>query len=162
MGRKGKYGYWISEEGLLLVGGWSKDGLTEKEISEKIGINPDTLNEWKNRFPEFSDAIKKNKEWADRRVENSLFKRATGYEYVEETQELRFDKNTGEYVLKTTKRVKKHMPPDTTAQIFWLKNRKPASWRNNPENGRQEAQGDDGFLNALNGTAEEDWSDEAT
>lgn len=78
VGRKGKFEYWLSEDGLLLVEGWARDGLTEADIAHNIGISVSTLNEWKNRFSEFSTVLKQTKEVVDRRVENALYKKAMG------------------------------------------------------------------------------------
>ncbi|WP_148458993.1 transposase [Anaerostipes faecis] len=116
---KGKYKEWLEPEGLLKIEGWACDGLIDEQIAQNIGINPATLYEWKKRYPEISKALKKGKEVVDRQVENALLKRALGYEY---------DEITTEYG-KETKRVTKQVVPDTTAQIFWLKNRKPDQWR---------------------------------
>ncbi|MBR2528823.1 MAG: helix-turn-helix domain-containing protein [Blautia sp.] len=163
-GRKGKYEYWLSEEGLALVEGWARNGLTNKQIAQNIGINESTLCDWANKFSEFSNAIKTSKEVADIQVENALHKRATGYKYTETVEELRFDKATGEYKLTVVKQTTKEMPPDTVAQIFWLRNRKPKDWRNDPEKAHaiDDQKADDGFIDALNGTAAEDWEDESS
>lgn len=126
---RGKYVQWCEPESLLLIEGWARDGLTNEQIAHNIGVNIDTLFEWRKRFPEISEALKNGREVADRTVENALYKKATGYEYEEVTEELRFDKATGEKRMVVTKRVKKIVPPDTVAQIFWLKNRKPGEWR---------------------------------
>lgn len=126
---RGKYVQWCEPESLLLIEGWARDGLTNEQIAHNIGVNIDTLFEWRKRFPEISEALKNGREVADRAVENALYKKATGYEYEETTEELRFDKATGEKRMVVTKRVKKTVPPDTVAQIFWLKNRKPGEWR---------------------------------
>lgn len=128
---KGKYQYWIEPDGLLLIQGWARDGLTDDDIAREIGISRSTLSEWKLRFPDISDALKKSKEIVDFEVENALLKRALGYRYTEVTTETRFDMEGNEYEYKRT--VEKEMPPDTTAQIFWLKNRKPAQWRDKPQ-----------------------------
>lgn len=122
-GRKGKYQEWLTPEGLLKIEGWARDGLTDEQIARNIGITPKTLYEWKNRFRELSEALKKGKEVVDRQVENALLKRALGYKYDEITYE------NG----KETKRVTKEVQPDTTAQIFWLKNRRPDKWRDRKE-----------------------------
>lgn len=116
---KGKYIDWIEPEGLLKLEGWARDGLVDEQIAQNIGIAASTLYEWKNQYPEISEALKKGKEVVDRQVENALLKRALGYEY---------DEITTEYG-KETKRVTKQVVPDVTAQIFWLKNRKPDQWR---------------------------------
>ena len=81
---KGKYNEWITESGLQIIEQWARDGLTEEQIAGNIGICRDTLNEWKNRFPAISDAIKKGKAPVDFQVENALLKRARGYEYLAE------------------------------------------------------------------------------
>ena len=139
---KGKYEYWLTKDGLTLIAGWARNGLTDEQIAKNIGIHCGTLYDWKKKHAEISEALKKTKEIADTEVENALFRRATGYDYTEETRERRFDKITGEYELVTTKTVKKHMPPDTAAAIIWLKNRRPGQWR---EKG-QEAQNTDGVV----------------
>ena len=123
MARKGKYEDWITPEGLLKIEGWARDGLTDEQIAANIGIRAGTLYDWKNRFSDISEALKKGKEVVDRQVENALLKRALGYTYAEITHE------DGE----ETKRVIKEVVPDTTAQIFWLKNRKPEVWRDKRE-----------------------------
>ncbi len=119
MARKSKY----DPDKLLLVEGWARDGLVEAQIAHNLGIHIDTLQEWKKRYPAFSSALKRGKEVVDREVENALYKRAMGYSYDEVTYE------AGEEV----KRVTKVALPDVTAQIFWLKNRKPVEWRDKQE-----------------------------
>lgn len=128
-GSHGKYGAWIAPEGLLKIQGWARDGLSDKQIAHNIGITQTTLYEWQKRFPELSEALKKGKEVVDREVENALLKRAMGYEYDEVTQEPVTDKDTGITEMRVTKRVTKQIVPDVTAQIFWLKNRKPEEFR---------------------------------
>lgn len=128
-GRRGKYEDWLTEDGLLKVQGWARDGLSNEQIAHNIGINKDTLYEWQKRFSDFSDALKKGKEVVDREVENAMLKRALGYEYDEITQEPVTDKDTGITEMRVTKRVTKQIVPDVTAQIFWLKNRKPNEFR---------------------------------
>ena len=119
---KGKYHEWLEPEGLLKIEGWARDGLIDEQIAYNIGITRETLSQWKNKYSDISDALKKGKEVVDRQVENALLKRALGYKYeeikTEETEE-------GKKVTVTIKEV----VPDTTAQIFWLKNRKPDQWR---------------------------------
>ena len=128
-GSHGKYGAWIAPEGLLKIQGWARDGLSDKQIAHNIGITQTTLYEWQKRFPELSETLKKGKEVVDREVENALLKRAMGYEYTEVTQEPVTDKDTGVTEMRVTKRVTKQIVPDVTAQIFWLKNRKPEEFR---------------------------------
>ncbi|WP_404333636.1 helix-turn-helix domain-containing protein [Planococcus rifietoensis] len=82
---KGKYLEWATEEGLALLSGWARDGLTDEQIAHNIGISRSTLNEWKKRYPDISDTLKRGKEVVDRIVENSMIKNATGYDYEEVT-----------------------------------------------------------------------------
>jgi transcriptional regulator with XRE-family HTH domain len=124
---KGKYEYWITDDGLLLLSGWARDGLTDEQIAKNMHISAATLYNWKRDHLEILEALKKSKEIADTEVENALFKRALGYNFTEVKTETDIEGN--ERVTKTIK----HMAPDTTAQIFWLKNRKSSKWRANPE-----------------------------
>ena len=124
---KGKYQQWLEPEGLTLLEGWARDGLTDEQIAGNIGINTSTLYDWKNKFSEISEALKKGKEVVDIQVENALLKRALGYDF-QETRVEKSDKD-GTKIIQTLK----HIPADTTAQIFWLKNRRPDKWRDKPE-----------------------------
>ena len=81
----------------MLLEGWARDGLTDEQIATNMGICRDTLIQWKKKFPDISDTLKKGKEVVDYQVENALLNKARG--------------------------------GDTTALIFWLKNRKPEKWR---------------------------------
>lgn len=112
-----------------MIEGWARDGLTEEQIAANMGISRSTLSEWKKKHSDISDTLKRGKEVVDRQVENALLKRALGYRYKETTKELVTDKDTGYSELVITKVVEKEVHPDTTAQIFWLKNRKPSIWR---------------------------------
>lgn len=129
-GRIGLFEDWISEDGLTTIEGWAREGLTDKQIAEeKIGINQSTLCEWKKRFPQLAEALKKGKAPVDTKVENALLKRALGYDYEEVTTEITEVDGTQRKIIK---KVKKHVVPDTTAQIYWLSNRRPDRWRRNP------------------------------
>lgn len=134
---KGKYLEWISDEGILKIEGWARDGLTDEQIAQNMGIRRQTLYDWKKKYPDISDALKRGKEVVDRQVENALLKRALGYRYDETTYEqVAVKDNDGKIVghqLQPTKVVTKQVAPDTTAQIFWLKNRKPIGWRDKKE-----------------------------
>lgn len=108
---------------LILVESWARDGLTDEQIAKNLGIGIRTFYEYKEKYPQFSQSLKRGKEVVDTEVENALLKRALGYTYDEETYEELSDGTS------KSKTVTKHMPGDTTAQIFWLKNRKPGVWR---------------------------------
>lgn len=124
---------WESEHGIILIEGWARDGLSEEQISHNMGISQSTLKRWKKESKRIQSALKKNKAVADRIVENSLFKRANGFEYTETTEERILNPQTGQFEMVVTKKVNKVVLPDTTAQIFWLKNRKPDVWRDKRE-----------------------------
>lgn len=94
---KGKYEKWLKEENLLLLEGWARDGLTDEQIAKNIGITVSTFYEWKKKYSEISQSLKKGKEVVDYEVENALLSSA--------------------------------LEGNTTAQIFWLKNRRPDKWR---------------------------------
>lgn len=119
---KGKYKYWISPEGLLQLEAWARDGLIDEQIAHNMDIAPSTLYAWKKDYPEISESLKKGKAVIDIQVENALIKRALGYEYDEVKEKYEY----GDCTEKTI--TKKHIVPDTTAQIFWLKNRKFKEW----------------------------------
>lgn len=126
---------------LLLIEAWARDGLTDEDIAKKLDISTASLYNYKRDHVEFLEALKSSKEEADIIVENSLYKRALGYEFEEVTQEPLYNSISGEPILNedgspkiaVTKIVRKQVVPDTTAQIFWLKNRKPQSWRDKQE-----------------------------
>ncbi len=130
---RGKYKEWLEPEGLLKIEAWARDGLINEQIAHNIGIRRETLTDWCNKYPNIANALKKGKEVPDIEVENSLYKRAVGYNYVEVTKELKLNPSTGQYEMMITKEVTKHVVPDTTAEIFWLKNRKPDVWRDKQE-----------------------------
>ena len=130
---KGKYEKWLEPDNLTRLQAWAREGLTDEQIAKNMGIAAQTLYDWKKKFPEISESLKESKEVVDAMVENALLKRALGYEYDEITEEPRFDKKTGKMEMTVTKKVRKKVLPDTTAQIFWLKNRKPDLWRDKPE-----------------------------
>ena len=93
----GKYKDWLTDEGLTLISGWARAGLSNEKIAKNIGVNISTFYAWQKKHEEFSEVLKKSKEVADFEVENALYKSA--------------------------------LEGNTTAQIFWLKNRMPDKWR---------------------------------
>lgn len=98
-------------------------GAIDKDLAEFFEVNEDTINEWKKVHPEFSESLKEAKEALDAKVERSLFERATGYSHPD----TKFA--TFEGTISDSQEFTKHIPPDTTAAIFWLKNRQPTKWR---------------------------------
>lgn len=102
-------------------------GSTDREIAEYLDIHVSNLYRWKARYPELSEAMKAGKEAADDRVERAMFGRAVGYDH--DAVKIFYDKEAGvveaPYV--------EHHPPDVTAAIMWLKNRRPDKWRDKQE-----------------------------
>ncbi len=103
-----------------------KLGATDVEIADFFGVDVRTLYRWKAEFDEFCQALKIAKAEADDRVERSLYARANGYEHNE--VDIRVIDGR---IVQTP--IRKYYPPDTTAAIFWLKNRKPVDWRDKQE-----------------------------
>ena len=103
-------------------------GATDKELADFFGVAESTLNKWKEDHPEFSESLKEGKGLADAEVADKLYKRATGYEHA--AVKIVANANSGqEHIVHYTERY----PPDTTAAIFWLKNRRPDLWRDKTE-----------------------------
>lgn len=135
---KGKYAEWLTGDKLLLLEAWARDGLTDEQIAHNMGVAYSTLKEWKNKYSAFSAALKKGKEVVDIQVENALLKTATGYhEKVRKAIKLKTVRQDGhkkieeervEYVEEDV-----FVPGNVTAQIYWLKNRKPDQWREKPQ-----------------------------
>jgi hypothetical protein len=106
--------------------GLAEQGLTDQEIADELGISVRSLNLYKSKHPEFAAALRMGKAGPDERVEQSLFQRATGYE----VDEIDIRVANGEIVQTP---IRRKYPPDVTAAIFWLKNRRPDIWRDRRE-----------------------------
>mgnify|MGYP000868344682 CR=1 FL=1 len=135
MAYRNKYEYWRTEEGLTLLAGWARRGLIDEDIAHNIGIVPQTLCEWKKKYAEIGEALKSGKEVADIIVENALYRKATGYKTTEVSYKADKDGN-----MIPVSAVEKDVPPDTTAQIYWLKNRRPDLWRDRRKEEESETQ----------------------
>lgn len=120
MGRPSDY----SEEYVVHAEKLARLGAVDIEIADFFGVTVRTLYSWKNQYPEFLHALKAGKEEADNRVERSLFQRACGYE--QDTVKIFMPAGADAPVMAPYREV---IAPDTTACIFWLKNRKPDEWR---------------------------------
>lgn len=121
-GRPTKY----TPENLNMVRMLAKLGATNQEMAEALNVTLSTFHLWRNTHEEFSDAIKVGKDAADDRVAESLYQRAMGYSHPE------LDIRVIDGAIVETP-VIKHYAPDTTAAIFWLKNRRPQEWRDKQE-----------------------------
>ena len=135
---KGKYQEWLTEESLLRLEAWARDGLTDEQIADNIGIRRETLYDWKKKYPHISNALKRGKDVVDIQVENALLNKAQGI-----TKTLIKPIKIKTVTYDNGKRVKEEehieyaeeevfVPPDTVAEIFWLKNRKPNTWKDKP------------------------------
>lgn len=118
LGRPTKY----NEEYDLQAEKLCKLGATDVELADFFEVTEQTINNWKNDYPTFFESIKKGKELADAEVAEKLYHRATGYSH----EDVDIKMYEGEII---TTPLTKHYPPDTTAAIFWLKNRQPKKWR---------------------------------
>lgn len=118
---------WLEQDKLILLEGWARDGLTEEQIANNIGISRQSLWEWKKKEVDILNALKKGKEVVDIEVENALLKKALGYTITLHKQKVTKDGD----VVDIEEEV--HIAPDTTAQIFWLKNRRKQQWRDKVE-----------------------------
>ena len=123
---------WLEEDKLILLEGWARDGLTYEQIANNMGIGLTTLKEWRQKEPTIQATLKKGREVADYEVENALFKRAIGYTIKINEQKIDKDGCIHDLVKDV------HIPGDTTAQIFWLKNRKKNEWRDKIESNDDE------------------------
>lgn len=104
----------------------AKLGATDIEIADFFEVDARTINRWKLESDKFCQSLKAGKAEADERVKRALYARATGYEH--EDVDIRVIEGK---VVETP--IRKHYPPDTTAGIFWLKNREPKEWRDKQE-----------------------------
>ena len=102
-------------------------GATDGEIAAFFGVSVRTLHRWKLEHPELCHSIKGAKGAADERVERSLYQKAIGYEIVEQ-RAIKLKPGPNEERVELVE-VRRHVAADTTAAIFWLKNRRPEAWR---------------------------------
>jgi hypothetical protein len=141
VGRPSKYRDEFAEQGrkLCLL------GATDEELADFFEVHPDTITEWKNVHAEFSVSIKRGKRQADADVADRLFQRAMGYEH----DDVHVSNYQGDVTLTPVRKV---YAPDTTAGIFWLKNRQSKQWREKQE---VEHTGNlfDSLLATVNGTS---------
>lgn len=123
-GQKKRKAFWLSEDGLILIAGWRRNGVSLREIATKnIGVSMTGFWGWYRQSEDLRKACANAKEIADLTVEDALYRRAVGYDYIERIYEL------VEGEVRMTKELHKHMPPDTKAIMQWLFNRRPETWR---------------------------------
>lgn len=107
-------------------------GATDMDLADVFEVSEQTINNWKKESVEFSLALKRGKEQADANVADRLYQRAMGFEHdSEEIKSVTLPDGGGSEIQRV--KVRKIYPPDTTAAIFWLKNRRPKQWRDKQE-----------------------------
>lgn len=122
--QKKRKAFWLSDDGLTLIAGWRRNGVSLTEIAEKnIGISKTAFWGWYRQSDALRRACANSKDIADYTVEDALYRRAVGYNYEEKIFEL------VEGEVRLTKILEKHLPPDTKAIMHYLFNRKPEVWR---------------------------------
>lgn len=126
-----KVDYWLTDDGLILVEAWARDGCLLDEIAQKMGIERQTLYTWRKKYPEIARALSTGKELIDYKVENALLKAALGYTTKEIKVTLGKKMLNGEVyeVLKET--TTREIAPNVTACMAWLNNRKHDQWKRN-------------------------------
>ena len=112
-------------------------GAVDTEIADAFGVSVRTIHRWKKEHPEFAEMLSTGKDAADANVEKKLFERATGYDWEEKENIVEVGQDGQPKPLKV-RTIKKHIPPDVMAQMYWLNNRKPDQYKRNP-NGIEEA-----------------------
>lgn len=129
---KKKIEKWKTEQGLLLLTCWSRDGLTLEQIAKKMGVSYVTLFNWKEKDEQIFEALSNGKEVADYQVENALFQRCIGMD-ISETKVIIKPRADGS-LSTTEEKTIKHIMPDVTACLAWLNNRQSTKWKRNRDN----------------------------
>lgn len=119
---------WVTDDKLMLLECWARDGFTFKDIADRIGITDKQLGKWRREYPEITEALNNGREIIDYKVENSLLKAALGYRTKEVTVITTL--RNGKTVENTIQTVTKDVPPNVNACQTWLYNRRPDKWRN--------------------------------
>jgi DNA-binding XRE family transcriptional regulator len=122
-GAKSKYDPSLAE----IAEGYARRGLSDADIAKNIGISLETYYSYQKKYIEFFEAIKRGKRPANIIVENALFKRCIGFEFVEPSTETYVDEKGKKHVKKKT--TTKYIIPDINAIRFWLINREPDLWK---------------------------------
>lgn len=112
--------------------GLLRRGATIEELAAEFEVAPSTIYKWAHEHEEFSKALSENRELADFAVEESLYRRAMGMRVSERRTVVTGD-GSGQSRPSKVEILDREVPPDTTACIFWLKNRNPKAWRDRPE-----------------------------
>lgn len=145
-GPHGKFQKWLQPDNLTRLRAWARAGYSNGEICGKIGISESTFYAWLQRFPEIAEAVSKDRDVVDDEVEESLLEAAKGgIKQIRKPIKLKRvimdggKRKEEEYIDYALEEI--YVPPNVTAQIFWLKCRKAEQWR---ENRKQEVADDGG------------------
>lgn len=156
---KGKYNKWLEKENLEKIEQWAKNGLDLSQISHNIGIQLSTLRRWREAHKEIDDAIVSGQTVSITETKNSLYDLAKG-KYVTETEATVSYDADGNKIGTVVKKKTRYIPANFGAICFILKNKAPDEWRDSPTPIESRVTVDDGFIQALRGTAKEDWKEE--
>lgn len=152
-GRNAQYAEWLTEDGLLIIRGWARDGLTDKQIAKNIGVAESTFKEWKRKFDILSSSLKKARIPAAYQVEEGMMSRTEWRKVVDITRKYVLD-DEGNRIGGVEVTEHEHwVPPDSTIMIFTSKNLMPHKYRDKPLPPAEEQTEDDGLLEALTASA---------
>lgn len=121
MAAPSKYQYWLTEDGLLILKDYAREGLHDGQIADAIGVTRESLSRWKRRFPELDAALKEGRKPVKVKVEDAFYSRCEWRQVEDITQEIVTDP-AGKLIQVRTLKKKRWVPPDTVAMIFALKN----------------------------------------
>ena len=135
------------------VEAWAKQGASQKEIAANLGVAESTYCKYLalgrdgvEPYTEFSECFYRACEIPDDMVEAAMYKRACGIEYDERTFERKWDPAREAFVEVCIKRVTRYIPPDITACMFWLANRRPDRWKYKPDAAAEAEEGTSGVV----------------
>lgn len=128
MNRK-KAADWLTPKGLEQICGLSRQGKNERQIAREIGVPVQTLRDWQCEYPQIAYAME------DGWVEGALLRCARGFSCEERTQQKQWDQKLGKYIT-TEKVVTREFPPNAEIARFWLENRRPQQWTQDPQDER--------------------------
>ena len=122
---------WLTDDRLMLLECWARDGIKMSEMADRIGISNSMFVEWRKEYPEIGNAVKNGKEIVDYKVENALLKAALGYTTKEIKVTIGKQQKNGKTFMITKETTEKEVAPNVTACLAWLNNRMPDRWKRN-------------------------------
>lgn len=145
---KAKYTEWLTEDGLLTIEMWARQGFSDEQIAKNMGIARASLYSWFNQHSDILDAVKRGRKPVQIKVEDALYSRCDWRTVEEERTETVYNADQ-EVVSRKVINQKKVIPPDTTALIFALKNLAPERFSDKPQ--KVDTNESDAFEALLNG-----------